>query len=161
MADKIDIVDRVKEAVEERLSEKNLAVAAEMALEVMDEIKNRETQSGNSPTQGGRYKDSYSQQYIRSNPNKNQGSTVNLRSGYGAPSIENTKVRRGPGGKGAVLEFVGRTSSGRDAGKVFRYHQDGIQGMPQRKIYPTRNGEVPMELKKEAAKIVGRFLTNG
>jgi len=138
------------------LTPKNLDKAAAKTAEKMDEVKNRETQRGKSPAEGGRWDNRYNRDYAR-----RQGkprSPVTLRSAARRNTIERTFIQTGANKGGfAKLRFKDKRK-----GVIFGYHDRGIRypkkGFTQRQIYPETDKQVPADVDATAENQIFRIL---
>lgn len=131
------INEDIQQDIDKSLSRKNLKGAEVKVLEKMDEIKNRETLSGKSPADGGRWNNTYNRQYANRKKGGSQ-SPVTLRQNQ--ERIEQTEIQSSS--KRSTMSF-------RDGkiGQIFYLHDQGeARGGKFRQVYPGTDKEVPEEL---------------
>lgn len=144
----IDIADDIRQDLKRAFSKDNLQRAEVKVLEGMDKIKNRETQQGKSPADGGRWNNTYNRQYARRQKGGRR-SPVTLRNSR--ERIEQTETVKGK--SGSKLTF----RNGK-MGQIFYLHDRGeARGGKYRQIYPDSDAQVPEELDAIALKEVHKL----
>lgn len=143
------ILNDINNDIEQSLTRENLSKAERKVLEKMDDIKNRETQQGKSPAEGGRWNNVYNRQYAQ-RKKAGRRSPVTLR--QNRERIEQTDIQSGS--KRSTLSF-------RDGkmGQVFYLHDQGeAKGGKFRQIYPYNDKQVPEALDITAENAVFKLL---